>query len=382
MGPISHLVFDIFSICVCNCAYGKCVDGKDRHPFSLLWFVMVTMDDNLIKWISRPLQIGGKTIANRLVLAPMTFLGNVAFRQVLGELGGCGLMFSEMCSAGRIPHENRHVSSYFRWRDEERGQLSLQIVGGDPEKMALAAVRIESEGLFGVDINLGCSVKDVCRHNQGAALLKNPGSAIAVVQAVRRAVQCPVTVKFRIGWRDDPAIPVEMARRLEDAGADALTFHPRVAPDRRTRLPKWEYIALVKEAVDIPVFGNGDVFSARDCLDMLEMTGCDGVALGRLAVAQPWIFASWSEGRKPHAGVCHSVARRLLELLGQHFDVLSGLRRFKRYASYLAANYAFGNSLYNRLRNAADYAAIDTVLQDFFSRSPQLLKRPNLNFLK
>ena len=193
----------------------------------------------------------------------MTFLGHIAFRQVVDELGGCGLMFSEMCSAGRIPDEDRRSSPYFRWRDEEAGRLSIQIVGNKPQRMILAARRIENEGLWGVDINLGCSTTSICRHNLGAALLRDISSTIDMIHQIRLAVRCPLTVKFRTGWTDDPQIPVNFARRLEDAGVDALTFHPRVAPDRRNRPPRWEYIAMVKSAVSIPVFGNGDVFDAQ-----------------------------------------------------------------------------------------------------------------------
>ncbi len=332
--------------------------------------------------LNRPLQIGAKTIANRLVLAPMTFLGHVAYRHLLDELGGCGLMFSEMCSAGRIPQEDRHASPYFRWRDEEAGRLSIQIVGNKPERMALAAQRIEDEGLWGVDINLGCATTAICKHNQGAALLKDTGTAIDLVSQVRRSVTCPVTVKFRTGWQDDPLIPVDFARRLEDTGVDALTFHPRVAPDRRNRPPRWEYIGRVKAAVSIPVFGNGDVFDADDCLRILRTTGCDGVAMGRMAIAKPWLFAQWTHGIAPPESKYKDAALRLSALLQQYFDLKNALRRYKRYAPYLAANFAFGNSLFNRLRNAADFGAIDAELHDFFRKDPRLRKRPNLNFLR
>jgi nifR3 family TIM-barrel protein len=312
----------------------------------------------------------------------MTYLGHVAFRQLLNELGGCGLMFSEMCSAAKIPHENRHCSSYFKWRDEEAAGLVLQIVGSDPERMACAAERIQAEGFFGVDINLGCSVKEICRYSQGAALLKTPDLAVQIVRQVRRRVSFPVTVKFRTGWREDPQIPVDLARRLEDAGADALTFHPRLAPDRRTRPPRWAYIGLVKQAVAIPVFGNGDVFSAEDCLRMLETTGCDGVALGRIAIARPWVFAQWRLGTDPPETILEQCALRLLALIQHHFDEMRGLRRFKRYATYLAANFTFGNSLYNHLRKAADFKAIKRIMETFFESRPHRLKRPNLNFLR
>jgi nifR3 family TIM-barrel protein len=332
--------------------------------------------------LNTPLQIGKRTVSNRLVLAPMTFLGHLAFRQVLAELGGCGLMFSEMCSAGRIPTEDRKTSAYFRWRDAEARQLSIQMVGNKPERMALAAKRIETEGLWGVDINLGCAARAICKYNQGAALLKDIQAATAIVKQVRQAVQCPLTVKFRTGWEDNPHMPVDFARRLEDVGVDALTYHPRVAPDRRNRPAKWEYIALVKQAVSIPVFGNGDVFDAHDCLKMLRNTGCDGVALGRIAIARPWLFASWTLGREPSPAIHKEVPLRLAELLKRYFDRKSALRRFKRYSLYLAANYLFGNSLYNRLRNASDFDAIEDVLHHFFDQDPQQRKRPNLNFMQ
>ncbi|MGD8834161.1 MAG: tRNA-dihydrouridine synthase family protein [Desulfobacteraceae bacterium] len=332
--------------------------------------------------LNRPLIIGPKTIPNRLVLAPMTFLGHVAFRQMLSELGGCGLMYSEMCSAGRIPQEDRHTSPYFRWREEEAGTLAVQMVGNKANRMALAAQRIEAEGLWGVDINMGCATTTICKHNLGAALLKDTCATLDLVKQVRRAVKCPVTVKFRTGWRDDPEIPVDFARRLEDVGVDALTFHPRVAPDRRNRPPRWEYIGLVKQAVSIPVFGNGDVFDDRDCLNMLQLTGCDGVALGRMAIAKPWLFSQWTQGTTPCDSVCRDVALRLCHLLKKHYDPKSALRRFKRYAAYLAAIYLFGNTLYNDLRNAADFDAVETTLHDFFSKAPRQLNRPNMNFLR
>jgi tRNA-dihydrouridine synthase len=131
--------------------------------------------------------------------------------------------------------------------------------------------------LFGVDINLGCSNTTICRRNCGAALLKTPDLAAEIVASVREAISCPLTVKFRTGWKDDPNPAIQFAKRFEDAGADALIFHPRVAPDRRSRPAKWEYIGLVKQAVRIPVFGNGDVFDRNDCLRMIQETGCDGI---------------------------------------------------------------------------------------------------------
>ncbi|KJS29570.1 MAG: dihydrouridine synthase [Desulfatitalea sp. BRH_c12] len=340
------------------------------------------MNETLTSLLNRPLRIGRRTIDSRLVLAPMTCLGHVAFRHLLDELGGCGLMFSEMCSAARVPYENRHSSAYFRWRDAEAGRLAIQILGGEPERMAAAARRIEREGLFGVDINLGCSVREICKFNQGAALLKDPAATARMVRHVREAIHCPLMVKFRTGWEDDARLPVDLARRLEDAGADALTFHPRVAPDVRTRPARWEYIARVKEAVAIPVFGNGDVFEPEDCLKMLQTTGCDGVALGRIAIARPWVFSQWRHDVASPAENYAATALRLADLIERYFEPVRALRRFKRYSAYLCANLSFGNTLYNCIRNAPDMTGVRAAVQAFFSNEPRLLTRPNVNLLR
>jgi tRNA-dihydrouridine synthase B len=338
------------------------------------------MFNNLSAYLRQPLNIGTKCIDNRLILAPMTFLGHVAFRELVSQFGGYGLLYSEMCSAKALPHENRYISPYFRWRNEERPRLVCQIFGGDPAVMARAARRVETEELFGVDINFGCCNGSICRQNCGAAVLKDPDLAVRIVAEVRRAVSFPVSVKFRTGWKDDPRIAVDLALRFEGAGADALIFHPRVAPDRRSRPPRWEYIGLVKQAVSIPVFGNGDVFDRKDCCRIIEKTGCDGVALGRMAIARPWIFAEWTNDLKPGPDVYLEAALQLAGLLAKHYDPIPAIRRFKRFANYFAANFKFGHMLNSRLLNAADMVQVEQILQRFFDNSPDLVARPNLNF--
>ena len=337
---------------------------------------------NLAEYLRQPLKIGDKSIDARLVLAPMSFLGHVAFRELVSRYGGYGLLFSEMCSARAIPNENRFISPYFRWRDEECSRLSCQIFGSDRQTMAAAARRIETEGLFGVDINMGCSNTRICRQNCGAALLKNPDQATAVVAAVRAVVSCPVTVKYRTGWKDDPDLAVQLAKRFEDAGADALTFHPRVAPDRRSRPPKWAYIGLVKQAVSIPVFGNGDIFDRNDCLRMINETGCDGVALGRMAIARPWIFAEFMDNLLTSPEIFLEAATQLIQLLQCHYDPIRAIKRFKRFSFYYCANFTFGHALHTRIINAADMQAIEAILRRFFEQSPEIQTRPNMNFFR
>ena len=337
---------------------------------------------DLSQRVNLPLQLGKRWIQQRLVLAPMTYLGHVALRELIAEFGGCGLLFSEMCSAKRILNENRYESAVFRWRDEELPTLVCQIVGHDPETMAAAARIVEKNGFFGVDINFGCSAAAICRHRCGAALLKAPSRAGAIVTAVKKAVSIPLFVKFRTGWKDDPEPAVELARRFEAAGADALTFHPRVAPDRRARPPRWEYIGRVKDAVSIPVFGNGNVFDRNDCLRMLAETGCDGVALGRIAVARPWCFSAWTRGIRIEQDMYLRTAVRYLHLIFKHFDERRALRRFHRFAPYFAANFRYGHTLNIGLQNARDKSEIQTVLEAFFKLPPEMAGRPNMNLLR
>jgi nifR3 family TIM-barrel protein len=342
---------------------------------------MITPHQSLTKFLNQPLSIRDKTIHKRLVLAPMTNLGHVAFRELVSTYGGYGLLFSEMCSAKRIPQENRYVSHYFRWKDAERDRLVCQIFGADPKIMAAAARRIAKEGFFGVDVNFGCSVFSICRQKCGAALLKDPDLAVRIVAGVREAVSMPLFVKFRTGWKDDPQVAIDLAKRFEAAGADALTFHPRVAPDRRNRPAKWHYIKLVKQSVSIPVFGNGDVFDQTDCWKMVQTTGCDGVAIGRLAIARPWVFAVWTDGFKKSQDIYFESAADLTRLLFKHYDSTTALKRFKKFALYFCANFRFGHALYKELRSAQDMAQIEDILNGFFEDSPEFVIRPNTNLL-
>ncbi|MFO7839499.1 MAG: tRNA-dihydrouridine synthase family protein [Desulfosalsimonadaceae bacterium] len=330
-------------------------------------------------FINTHLTIGGRRVEKRLVLAPMSGLGHVAFREVLAAYGGCGLMFTGMCSAKSIPQENPRVSRVFCWREQELPRLVCQLFGSEAEAMAVAARRIEAEGFFGVDLNFGCSVARICKRNSGAALLKSPGRAVHIVEAVRRAVSFPVFVKFRTGWEDRPEPAVSLARRFEAAGADALTFHPRVAPDRRARPPRWEYIAAVREAVSVPVFGNGNVFSAADCEQMLVDTGCDGVALGRAAVAKPWIFAEWTSGGRFGRQAFAEMMEHFIDRLQAHYEPNTALRSFRKASVYMAAFFRFGHAFHKRLQNAAGFAEIRDVMREFTAGSPEMAARPNMN---
>ncbi len=336
----------------------------------------------LVARLRRPVQVGARTAPGSLWLAPLAGVGHVAFREVIDNLGGCGLLFTGMCNARAVPTENPARSNAFTWRAEELERCVCQLFGADPSEMAEAARRVEAEGFFGVDINMGCSVAAIVRRGCGADLLRDEERAVRMVESVRRAVDCPVLVKFRTGWSPDPQGAVALARRFEDAGADALVFHPRVAPDRRTRPPLRHHIRLVKEAVAIPVLGNGEVFTPGDAASMLETTGCDGISLGRIALGRPWVFAAWTglvdDNPASNPDLWRDIPLALLDALERrHADRKYAARLFKKFLLYFIANFTYGNSLRGPMLKGDDPADLRTALVDTLATLPAITRRPS-----
>jgi nifR3 family TIM-barrel protein len=309
----------------------------------------------------------------------MAGLGHIALRQLIAEFGGFGLLFTGMCSAKAVPQENPEISLVFKWRKQELEYLVCQIFGADPKSMAMAAERIEKEGFFGVDLNFGCSVAAICKKGCGAALLKNPELSSKIVKTVRKSVSIPLFVKFRTGWENNPQFAVDMAKRFEDAGADALTFHPRIAPDRRNRPPQWDIIKLVAQAVDIPVFGNGNLFQAQDGIKMMEQTSCQGLSVGRMAVAKPWIFAQWTKNFSPEDDIFFTTAIRMTDILLEHYDDHFAVKLFKKFAPYFCANFKFGHQILKKLMPAQTMDDMKNNIDSIFGAKPEILSKPNLN---
>jgi tRNA-dihydrouridine synthase B len=333
----------------------------------------------LAQYLIKDLIIQNHIVHNRMVLAPMAGLGHIALRQLISEFGGFGLLFTGMCSAKAIPHENQNTSLVFKWRDQELEYLVCQIFGADPKSMAKAAERIEKEGFFGVDLNFGCSVAAICKQGCGAALLKNPTLSSKIVKTVRESVSIPLFVKFRTGWENSPQFAVDMAKRFEDAGADALTFHPRIAPDRRSRPPQWNIIKLVAQAVDIPVFGNGNLFQEHDGIKMIEQTSCQGLSVGRMAVARPWIFAQWTKGFVPENDIFFNTAMRMTDILLEHYNDYFAVKLFKKLAPYFCANFKFGHQILKKLMHAQTIDDLKSNIDHVFESNPETLIKPNLN---
>lgn len=286
--------------------------------------------------------------ARALVMAPMVDASHVAYRELVRSFGGCDLFYSEMLNARIVPVERLGVSVYLKWARLD--DLVFQIVGDDPDRMREAAARLDSLGPRGVDVNMGCWLKKVTCHGWGAALMKSARKAADVLTEVRKVVSRPLSVKMRIGYEPDASAMCEFASMLVDCGTDFIVLHARTVADGMTRPARWEYIAILKERLKVPVVGNGDVKSAHDAVAMFERTGCDGVMIGRKALVQPWIFrdarALMDKKEPPKPPPLDAVMLDLHRLLSVNFPQDVALKRFKTAMYWLCENLAFGHHLW------------------------------------
>lgn len=281
---------------------------------------------------------GGIELDGWAVLAPMAGVSDLAYRVIAREMGA-SMTTAEMVSAKGLYYKNEKTQDMLAIAPSEH-PVALQLFGSEPEIMALAAKEAEKAGADAIDINMGCPMKKVVKNGDGSALMKDVPLAAAVVKAMAEAVRIPVTVKMRLGWSRETENCVELAQAVEEAGAKAVTVHGRTREDFYTGKADWKKIREVADAVSIPVFGNGDVVDGESAKALMDETGCAGVAVGRAAWGNPWIFKeinifleTGEKLPKPTWEMRLSMARRHLHGLVLEKGEDSAIREMRAHAS-------------------------------------------------
>lgn len=266
------------------------------------------------------MQIGEIKLTAPLALAPMAGITDLPFRLICRRLG-CGMTVSEMVSAKGLLYKNVKTTEMLRIDDGER-PTAIQLFGSVPEELAEAARMVEASGADMIDFNMGCPVPKIVNNGEGSALMKQPQLAHDILEAMVKAVKIPVTVKFRAGWDDSSRNAVEIAKAVEAAGVSAVAVHGRTRQQFYEGKADWGIIAEVKQAVKVPVFGNGDIFTVEDGLRMLAQTGVDGLMIGRGADGNPWIFRELAAVlRGEERPAAPSLQERLAQA-AEHLDML------------------------------------------------------------
>lgn len=317
-------------------------------------------------------QIGGVRIAPATVLAPMAGVTDTVFRRFIKNLGGCGLIMTEFTSADGLLRDHTIRGRYLHFYEDEH-PVSAQLFGSDPRVLSEAARMVEGLGFDLIDLNLGCPAKKVVKCNGGSGLLRDLPLIRKIFESVRTAVKIPFTVKFRAGWNDEEIVCVELARLAEECGLCAVALHARTREQGYSGTARWEWIASVKQAVKIPVIGNGDIRSPEDACAMVAQTGCDAVMIGRMAPANPWIFRQIEEYARSGSYVEPSEADRY-QMIRTYFQMLveeeihGSEGKMKQFASWFTHGVPGGAALRKAIYEAKSAAEILQNVDEFFEK--------------
>ena len=314
------------------------------------------------------LKIGDVSLKNNLILAPMAGVTDLPFRLLCKEQGA-GLLCMEMVSAKAIYFNNKNTEELLTIDDREP-PVSLQLFGSDPDIISEMAKKIENRPFSILDFNMGCPVPKVAGNGEGSALMKNPKLVEEIVSKTAKAIKKPVTVKIRKGFDDEHINAVEIARIAESAGAAAVAVHGRTREQYYSGKADWDIIRQVKEAVKIPVIGNGDVTSPEAARQLMETTGCDGIMIGRGAQGNPWIFRQilhWmetgEEEPKPDLEEVKSMILRHARMLVEYKGAYTGIREMRKHVAWYTAGYPNSAKLRARVNEIESLEALEHLIQ-------------------
>lgn len=316
----------------------------------------------------KQLKIGNVTLENRYILGPMAGVTDLPFRLLCKEQGA-GLLCMEMVSAKAILYNNKNTETLLEIHPDEQ-PVSLQFFGSDPKIMSEMAKRVEERPFDIMDINMGCPVPKVVKNGEGSALMKNPKLVHEIVSAMVKAINKPVTVKIRKGFDDTCINAVEIAKIIEDAGAAAVAVHGRTREQYYSGTADWEIIRQVKEAVSIPVIGNGDVTSPQKAEELVKQTGCDGIMIARGAQGNPWIFSEMiayeQTGQLPDRPTRREVREMMLRharLQLQYKREYLGIREMRKHVAWYTKGLQGSAKLREEINRVESYAELEELLE-------------------